>query len=52
MFHDGGYMVGMHGLWWAFWLIVLVTFLFLGRVRLGVRRDRPREFPHEVLRRR
>jgi putative membrane protein len=52
MFHDGSYMVGMHGLWWLFSLIVLVAFLFLGRVRLGLRSDRPRESPHEVLRRR
>ena len=52
MFYDGGYfMGGMHGLWWIFWVLlvgVLVFYLWGGR---GERR-RPRETPHEVLRRR
>lgn len=52
MFHDGGYMVGMHGLWWAFWLIVVAAILFIGRGRSGPWSDRPREAPHDVLRRR
>ena len=42
MFHDGGYMVGMHGLWWMFWLIVLAAFLFFGRGRGGAWGDRLR----------
>lgn len=23
MFHDGGYMVGMHAWWWLFWVILI-----------------------------
>ena len=23
MFHDGSYMVGMHGFWWLFWLLMI-----------------------------
>lgn len=52
MFHDGGYMAGMHGLWWMLWLIVLAAVLFVGRGRIGAWGDRPREAPHAVLRRR
>ena len=52
MFHDGGYMVGMHGLWWMFLMIVLAAFLFFGRGRGGAWGDRRREVPHDVLRRR
>ena len=37
-----GDMMGMHTLWWVFW----------GRGGSPARRDRPRETPHEVLRRR
>ncbi len=58
MFHDGGYMMGMHGMWGTFWpivfvvVIVVVAFLFFGRGRIGSGRDRPTETPHDVLRRR
>ncbi|MEO6409481.1 MAG: SHOCT domain-containing protein [Burkholderiaceae bacterium] len=52
MFHDGGYMIGMHGLWWMFWLVIVVAFLFIGRGHFGSRGDRPRESPLDVLQRR
>jgi putative membrane protein len=57
MMYDGGYMmVGMHGLWWLFWLVLLGVFLFGGWGRWGGRwnrsRDTPRDTPHEVLHRR
>ena len=32
MFHDGSYMVGMHGFWWLFWLLMIGILLFYGRV--------------------
>ena len=28
MFYDGGYMGGMHGGWWIFWLLVIGAALF------------------------
>ena len=42
-------MVGMHGLSWMFWLIVLAAFLFYARDRTGARGDRPREAAHDVM---
>lgn len=52
MFHDYGYMVGMHAFWWFFWVAVVIAVVFWGRGDTWVRRDRPRETPHELLRRR
>ena len=26
MFHDGWWFFGMHGLWWLFWIFVIVLF--------------------------
>ena len=46
------YMMGMHALWWVFWIAVVIALIYLGRGGSPVRRDRPRETPHEVLRRR
>ncbi|MDI1274315.1 SHOCT domain-containing protein [Polaromonas sp.] len=55
LFHDGGYMMGMHGLGWLVLLVLLVilagVFLF-GRGRYADREDDRRETPHEMLRRR
>lgn len=51
MFHDGGYMVGMHGFWWLFWLLMIGVLLFYGWGRPGRHSD-PRETPPEVLHRR
>lgn len=50
MFYDN--MMGMHALWWAFWIAVVLALLFWGRGGYPARRDRPRETPHEMLRRR
>lgn len=47
-----GEMMGMHGLWWIFWMVVVIALLFWGRSDFSTRRERPRETPHEVLRRR
>ncbi len=52
MFHNGGYMGGMHGWWWLVGLLVIGAVLFYGWGRPGRRRDHPRETTNEVLRRR
>ncbi|MEW6703658.1 MAG: SHOCT domain-containing protein [Pseudomonadota bacterium] len=52
MFYDGGYMVGMHGLWWIFWSVLIGVLLYIVWTRPSPRRRGPRETPHEVLRRR
>ena len=52
MFHDGSYMVDMHGFWWLFWLLMIGVWFFSGCGRSGRRGDRPRETAHEVLSRR
>lgn len=52
MFHDYGYMVGMHIFWWFFWVVVVLAIVFWGRGDSRVRRERPRETPLELLRRR
>ncbi len=53
MFYDGGYyMGGMHGLWWLFWLALIGVLVFYGWGRPSEQRRRPRETPHEALRRR
>lgn len=52
MFHEYGYMVGMHTFWWAFWVVMVIAVVLWARADSPGRRDRPRETPHEVLRRR
>lgn len=53
MFHDGSYyMGGMHGLWWLFWIVLIVALVYAGRGRPSARQRGPKETPHEVLRRR
>lgn len=52
MFHDYGYMVGMHAFWWFFWVIVVIAMVFWARADTPAPRRQPRETPHEVLRRR
>ena len=64
MFHDGSYMVGMHGGWWIFLLLVIGAALLYAWQRPGRRGNAPgetlqeklqeklQETPHEVLRRR
>lgn len=54
MFHDGGgYMMGgMHWIWWIFWIALIGVIVFYGWGGPSAQRRRPRETPHEVLRRR
>ena len=52
MFDGYGYMVGMHTFWWAFWVVMVIVVVLWARADAPARRDRPRETPHEVLRRR
>ena len=47
-----GDMMGMHALWWVFWIAVVIALVFWGGGGYSARRDRPRETPHEMLRRR
>ncbi len=54
MFHDGGYLGGMHGEWWILWLLVIGIALFYVWQRPSRRGDAPEyelpDDPHEVLR--
>lgn len=53
MFNDGGaFMGGMHWFWWMFWLALVGVVVYFGWGQLGDQRRRPRETPHEVLKRR
>ena len=52
MFHDGSHMVGMHGFWWLFWLLLIGVWFFSGWGRQGRRGDRLCDTAHEVLSRR
>ncbi|MEO8125381.1 MAG: SHOCT domain-containing protein [Burkholderiales bacterium] len=53
MFYDGGYyMGGMHGLWWIFWVVLIVVLVYFGWGRPGEGRRQPRDTPLEVLQRR
>lgn len=54
MFYDGGgyFMGGMHWVWWIFWIALVGVIVFYGWGRPSEQRRRPRETPHEVLRRR
>lgn len=51
-----GWMWGMHGLWWVFWILITVAFVWIlsraGGSTQGVVRSGPRESPLEVLERR
>lgn len=52
MFHDGGYMVGMHAWWWLFW-VILIGVLFASLRGRSARRQRAgHESPSAVLQRR
>lgn len=53
MFHDGGYMVGMHAWWWLFW-VILIGVLFASLRGGSARRQQHagREGPSDVLQRR
>ena len=45
-------MMGMHAIWWVFWLGLVISLLFWGGGSNSTRRGKPRETPHEALRRR
>ena len=45
-------MMGMHVIWWVFWLGLVISLLFWGGGSNSSRRGKPRETPHEALRRR
>ena len=45
-------MMGMHALWWVFWVGLIMLLLFWGGGSNSARRGKPRETPHEALRRR
>ena len=52
-FYDGAYsMAGMHGLWWFFWMALIGVLVFYGWGSPSTRRQRPRETPLDVLKRR
>jgi len=42
----------MHAFWWLFWALLIVLVLFGSRPRSGERRERQRETPIDILRRR
>ena len=60
MFYNGGYMGGMHGGWWIFWLLMIGAALIYawqrpgrrGDERAGTPHEMPQEKPHEILRKR
>jgi putative membrane protein len=57
MMYDGGYMGGMHGGWWVFWLLLVLGSALLYAWQRKDRQgkgpaDTLHETPHEVLRRR
>ena len=52
MLHNYEYMMGMHTFWWIFGFAVVIALIFWAVGGSTARRDRPRETPHEMLRRR
>ena len=46
-----GNMMGMHALWWVFWIALVIALVFWGGSGTSARRDKPAT-PHELLRRR
>lgn len=52
MFYGNGYMAGMHGMWWFFWLVVVLAIWLMRGDRRGGSGYGARESPHEVLQRR
>lgn len=52
MFYGNGYMAGMHGMWWVFWLVVVLVIWLLRSERHGGPRQGSRETPYEILQRR
>ena len=44
-------MMGMHAIWWVFWVGLAISLVLWGGGN-SARRGKPRESPHEELRRR
>lgn len=44
-------MMGMHAIWWVFWVALVTSLLFWGGGSSSTRRNKPRETPNEALRR-
>ena len=44
-------MMGMHAIWWVFWVGLAILLVLWGGGK-SARRGKPRETPHEELRRR
>ena len=51
MFNDGYYMGGMHGIWWMIWMVIFVM-VFLNWGTVSTRVGKPRDTPHDILKRR
>ncbi len=49
MFHDSGYMVGMHAGWWLFWMVPIGVLLVALRGGSSRRQYASRESPGTVL---
>ena len=45
-------MMGMHAVWWVFWVGLVISLLFWSGGSNSARRGKNRETPHEALRRR
>ena len=45
-------MMGMHAVWWVFWVGLVISLLFWGGGSNSARRGKLPETPHEALRRR
>lgn len=52
MFYDSGFMGGMHGLWWLFWLVLIGALLFFVWNRGDRGSAGPGETAKELLQRR
>ena len=52
MYHDGWWFFGMHGLWWLFWIALLVVFFSLLTPLPRSEARRRRQTPLEILQRR
>ncbi len=46
------FMIGMHWIWWVFWLALIGVIVFYGWGRPSGQRGGPHATPHDVLKRR
>jgi putative membrane protein len=52
MYHDGWWFLGMHGLWWLFWIFLIVLFFSLIEPTSRGEARRRRTTPLEILQKR